>query len=118
MHEEGSRLAETSKQRFYYGYVVVAAGFFVWLIGFGTYGTYGVFFKPLIIEFGWSRADTALGYSLGILGMAVFTIATGWLTDRLGPRIVVIFFGSFLGFSFLLLSQISTVWQFQLIHDC
>jgi MFS family permease len=116
MNDESSRLAETSKQRFFYGYIVVAAGFFIWLIGFGIYGTYGVFFKPLIIEFGWSRADTALGYSLGILGMAVFTIATGWLTDRLGPRIVVIFFGSFLGFSFLFLSQISAVWQFQLIY--
>lgn len=110
------RLTGTSKQRFFYGYIVVAAGFFIWLIGFGTYGTYGVFFRPMIIEFGWSRADTSLAYSFGILGMSFFAIGTGWLTDRLGPRIVVIFLGSFIGLSFLLLSQINTVGQFQLIH--
>lgn len=109
-------MTEASKRQFFYGYIVVAAGFFIWLIGFGTYGTYGVFFKPMIIEFGWSRADTSLAYSFGILGMSFFAIATGWLTDRLGPRTVVVFFGSFVGLSFLLLSRINAVWQFQLIH--
>ena len=38
----------------------------------------------------------------------------GWLTDRFGPRIVMTVLGSFLGVSYLLMSQVSALWQFQI----
>ncbi len=102
-------------QGFFYGYVVVAAGFLIWLIGWGTYTpSFSVFFKPLISEFGWSRAETSLAYSLSFLVQAGLGIAMGWLTDRLGPRRVVVVLGSFLGLCYLLMSQIRNLWQFQL----
>ena len=44
--------------------------------------------------------------------MAPLSIVTGWLTDRLGPRLVVTIFGSFLGISYLLMSQVNALWQF------
>jgi len=104
------------KQRpFYiYGYAVAAAGFVIWMIGFGISSTFGIFYKPLLTEFGWTRADTVFAFSLGTFMMAVFSIATGWLTDKLGPRIVVIVFGSFLGISYLLMARVSALWQFHL----
>jgi sugar phosphate permease len=40
----------------------------------------------------------------------------GWLTDKLGPRFVVSFFGSFLGVACLLLSRVTELWQFTLCH--
>lgn len=115
MRREAPSLIGALERGFFYGYAVVAAGFGVWLIGFGTYVSVGVFFKPMLAEFGWSRADTASAYSLGLIVIAFLTIAMGWLTDKLGPRPVVIFFGSFLGISYLLLARINTVRQFQLI---
>lgn len=107
-------LRKAAKSRFFYGYVVVAASFGVWLIGWGANNTFGVFFRPVLTDFGWSRADAILGYSVGMTVQAALSIITGWLTDKLGPRIVVIVFGSFLGLSYLLLSQVSALWQFQI----
>lgn len=105
------------KTGFFYGYVITAAAFAVWLIGFGTYTPiFGVFLKPLTEEFGWTRAETSLGYSLSLLLYGFFSIFAGWLTDRLGPRIVVTVLGSFLGIGYLLLSQINVLWQFQLCY--
>jgi MFS family permease len=104
--------ADAKKQRFFYGYVVAAAGFMAWFIGWGSYSTcFGVFFKPLLAEFHWTRAETSVAFSLSLLVQATLGIATGWLTDRLGPRIVVTVFGSFLGWSLLLISQVHTLWQ-------
>jgi MFS family permease len=101
------------KHQFFYGYIVAAACFVTWFIGWGSYGIcFGLFFKPLLIEFHWTRAETSLAYSLSLLLQATMGITTGWLTDRMGPRIVVTILGSFVGWSFLLLSQVQTLWQF------
>ena len=100
----------------FYGYIVTAAAFGVSLIGWGSYQTFGVFFKPMLTEFGWTRAEMSLAYSLALIVLGILGIIMGWLTDSLGPRIVVIVFGSFLGISYLLMSQINTLWQFQLYY--
>jgi len=100
-------------QRFFYGYVVAAAGFVTWFIGWGVYAMcFGVFFKPLLAEFHWTRAETSMAYAISLLIQAGLGITTGWLTDKLGPRIVIPIFGSFLGWSFLLISQVNALWQF------
>lgn len=103
------------KPKFFYGYIVTAAGLGVFLIGAGTQSTiFGVFFKPMLIEFDWTRAETALAYALLLIVQAIPAVTMGWLTDRFGPRIVVTVFGSFLGICYLLMSQVNTIWQFQL----
>jgi len=109
-------MKEKQKSRLFYGYIVAAAGFWVWFIGFGIYGTFSVFFVPVSTDFGWTRADTALASSLGGLMMGALALIMGWLTDRLGPRFVVTFFGSFFGIAFLLLSRTTEWWQFILSH--
>jgi MFS family permease len=107
-------MPERAPSRFFYGYVVTACGFAIWLIGWGTFTpAFSVFLKPLIDEFSWSRADASLAYSLSFFVLAVLGVVMGWLTDRLGPRLVMTILGSFLGLSYLLLSQINTLWQFQ-----
>ena len=99
--------------RLFYGYIVAGAGFITWFIGWGAYALcFGVFFKPLLTEFHWTRAETSLAYSLSLFIQASLGIVMGWLTDRLGPRFVVAFFGSFLGWAFLLISRMETLWQF------
>ncbi len=106
---------KSPSQRLFHGYTVTAAGFCIWLISWGTFNPcFGVFLRPLVTEFGWTRAETALAYSLALSVQAALTIVMGWLTDRLGPRIVVTVFGSFLGICYVLLSGVNTIWQFQL----
>ncbi|OGP63981.1 MAG: MFS transporter [Deltaproteobacteria bacterium RBG_13_47_9] len=104
----------SGRSKFFYGYMVTAAGFCIWMIGWGTYTpSFSVFFKPLLTEFGWSRAGASLAYSLSYMVQAVLAIMMGWLTDRLGPRAVVMMLGSFLGICYLLMSQVNTLWHFQ-----
>jgi MFS family permease len=108
---------DARESQLFYGYVVTAAGFSIWFIGWGTFTPcFGVFFKPLLNEFGWSRAATTLAYSLSFMVQACVAIAMGWLTDRLGPRAVLTVFGSFVGISYVLLSQITALWQFQICY--
>jgi len=117
--DEGEGLApdRAAKPGFFYGYVVTAAAFTVYFLGCGPYHTYfGVFLKPLLNEFGWTRAEASLGFSICLLLYGFLSIFAGWLTDRLGPRVVVTVFGSFLGICYLLLSQVNALWQFQLIY--
>lgn len=109
-------LIDPRKNYFFYGVIVAASGFIIWMIGFGVYGTFGIFFKPMLTEFGWSRADTILAHSLGSLTMVLMSIVAGWVTDRLGPQIVVPGFGAFLGISCLLMSKVNTLWHLYLYH--
>jgi MFS family permease len=110
-------MAARGRSRFFYGHVITAAGFLIWLIGWGSFTpSFSVFLKPLIAEFGWSRADASLAYSLSFLSQAGFAVIMGWLTDRLGPRLVITVLGSCLGLCYLLLSQVTTLWQFQALY--
>ena len=108
---------KTTRSRFFYGYVITAAGFVIWGIGWGTFTpAFSVFFKPLLVEFGWTRADTSLAYALSFFVQAGMAIIMGWLTDRFGPRIVMSVLGSGLGICYLLLSQIDALWQFTMTY--
>jgi MFS family permease len=78
--------------------------------------TYGIFFKPMLGEFGWTRAVTAGARSLAAGVAGLLGVVAGGLTDRFGPRRVVLVFGSLLGLGFLLMSQISTLWQFYAVY--
>jgi MFS family permease len=110
-------MAASREPRFFYGHVITAAGFIIWFIGWGAFTpSFSVFLKPLIAEFGWSRADASLAYSLSFLSQAGFAVIMGWLTDRLGPRFVITVLGSCLGICYLLLSRVTTLWQFQLTY--
>ncbi|MFC1911039.1 MFS transporter [Chloroflexota bacterium] len=116
MGDEISTPPKIMKQKFFYGYVVALAGFGVWFMGFATQSTFSVFFLPVSNDFGWTRAETALASALyGLMG-GVLALGMGWLTDRLGPRIVVTVFGSFVAISFLMLSQMHSLWEFDIYY--
>lgn len=101
---------------FFYGYIVVAAAFLIMVVSWGMYMVFGVFFNPMLEEFGWTRAMTSGAFSLSSVLHGVLAIAMGGLTDRFGPRVVVTFCGSFLGLGYLLMSQIDTLWQLYLFY--
>jgi MFS family permease len=91
---------------FFYGYVVVGASLMIMWIMWAGYYAFGVFFKPVLNEFGWTRAMTAGAFSLASMMNALLTIGVGKLTDRFGPRIVMTLSGLLLGLGFILMSQI------------
>ena len=107
---------ETRKPKFFYGWIIVIAAGCVILTMYGTLFTFGVFFKPVLTEFGWTRAMTSGAFSLCILTHGVLSIVIGRLTDKYGPRIVVTACGLSLGIGYLLMSQISSTWELYLFY--
>jgi MFS family permease len=105
-----------AEPRFFYGYIVVVAAFIIMVVSWGPYSVFGIFFNPLLDEFGWTRAMTSGAFSLSMILHGVLGIVMGGLTDRFGPRIVVTLCGILLGAGYLLMSQITTIWQLYLFY--
>ena len=72
---------------------------------------YSVFYRPLQAEFGWNRAEIALGFSIACLVFGLMTFPAGKLSDRFGPRIVVLIGGLIVGVGFTLCANIETKWE-------
>ncbi len=114
INKAGKSVAPESK--FFYGYVLVAASFCIILLAAGVQVSYGIFFKPLLTEFGWTRAVTSGAFSLSWIMQGLLGIVVGGLSDRLGPRVVLTGCGFLLGIGYFLMSQISAVWQLYLYY--
>jgi MFS family permease len=79
--------------RLSYGWVIVAVGIVVSCIGMGGVMSFGVFLQPMADSLGWSRAGISTASTLAFLWMGVGGFMWGWLYDRYGARVVVLFGG-------------------------
>ncbi len=100
-----------SKDRLFYGWVVVAAFLIIGATLFGTSSSFGVFFKSIESEFNLSRTVTSTIYSLYMVLSSAFGVLGGWALDRYGPRNIILLAGLFTGLSLLLTSQTNSLWQ-------
>jgi MFS family permease len=101
---------------FFYGYVVAAAAAFIMVLVFSVHYSFGVFFLPLLNEFGWTRAMTAGAFSLVWIAQGLLAIVMGGLNDRFGPRLVLTICGALIGTGYLLMSQVGAVWHLYLFY--
>jgi MFS family permease len=104
------------KTRYFYGYNIVVAGFFIQAVCIGAMFTYGVFFKEFQAAFGWSRALISGASSLAFLVMGAVGILAGTLNDRIGPKIIITVSGVSLGLGYMLMSQLEIPWQLYLLY--
>jgi len=102
--------------RLFYGWLVAGAAFVVMIVCFGVQYSFGVFFKPLIAEFGWTRAATSGIFSLYMVVRAVFSIVMGYFCDRRGPRLTVAIGGASMGLGLLFISRSETIWQLYIFY--
>jgi len=116
MFNQGTNQPVKIRPRFFYGYVIVAVTFIIMVLSWGLYIVFGVFFDPLLVEFGWTRAMISGAYSLSSILGGVLAIAMGGLTDRFGPRLVVTFCGFCLGLGYLMMSQVNALWHLYLFY--
>src|SRR3989339_1952488 len=99
------------KSSFFYGYVVVVAALCIMLAVWGTFFAFGVFFKPLLAEFGWSRAVISGAFSICMVTQSLLGVVAGGLTDRLGSRLLMTLCGFLLAIGYMLMSQVNAIWQ-------
>ena len=104
------------RKTFFYGYIIIVAGFFIQAVVWGISNSFGVFFDPLIKEFGWSRATISGAVSLSFVMYGLFSIILGNLNDRFGPRLIMSACGLFLGVGYFLMGTINSVWQLYLFY--
>jgi MFS family permease len=105
-----------ARPRFFYGYIVVGAALLILAIMWGAYNSFGIFFEPVLTNFGWTRAMISGALSLSWIVQGVLGIIMGRLTDRFGPRVALTICGFLVGLGYLLMSQIGTVWQLYLFY--
>jgi MFS family permease len=107
------------RSRIFHGWWIVFFAAIGLFMGYGPIVTFtfGVFFKPLSQEFGWSRAQVSLAFSLSLFVMSLVFPLVGRLVDRFGARRVIVpsvfFFGLGL-MSFALLSP--RLWHLYAIY--
>jgi MFS family permease len=107
---------QNERPRLFYGYILVATAFVIQILVWGIYNSYGVFFNPLLDDFGWPRATISGAASLSQITIGFGAIVLGNMNDRFGPRILVVFCGISAGLGYFLMSQINSIWQLYLFH--
>ena len=105
-----------NKANFFYGWIIVIASFFVLIICGGVFYSFGIFFEPLEVEFGWSRASISSVNTFLLLAMAVSTYTMGRLTVKYGPRRPLIAGALIMGIGLCLCSQAQSLWQLRAFY--
>lgn len=77
----------------------------------GLLFSFGLFFKLFEAEFGWNRTVLSAASALAFFMMGVLAMLSGPLSDRFGPRRVLLITGIAYGLGFVLMAQITAAWQ-------
>ncbi len=77
---------------------------------------WSVFIKPLNAEFGWTRAEIAMAFAICCLVFGLMTFPAGRLSDKYGPRNVVVIGGIILGIGFVLSGFVQTKLQLYITY--
>jgi MFS family permease len=97
-----------------YGWVMVALGAFMTCIAVGAMFSLAVFLRPITEATGWSNTAVSGAMTLNFLAMGAAGFGWGALSDRIGPRSVVLAGAVLLGLGLFLASRAQSVLQFQL----
>jgi MFS family permease len=105
-----------SQMRLFYGWVIVAVGIVVGCISMGGVMSLGVFLQPMADSLGWSHTGIATASTLAFLWMGVGGFLWGWLYDRYGARVVVLFGGLLQGLGLVVASQAQSLLVFLIVY--
>jgi MFS family permease len=96
----------------------VAAAALIYVVEASVVTTFGIFIKPMAVEFHWARSPTTLAFSFYMLTTTVFSIPAGYITDRLiKPKWIIMTGGILMGLGLMLTSRVHTLWQFYLCYS-
>src|SRR5271156_6376557 len=101
--------------RSHYRWVIVAAGGLLGCVAIGAMFSLPVLLRPISRETGWSITGVSSAMTFGFLAMAVGSIVWGNLSDRFGPRPIVLIGSSLLAAALALASRATSLIEFQLI---
>ena len=97
-----------------YGWIMVALGALMTCIAIGAMFSLAVFLRPITESTGWSNTAVSTAMTLNFLAMGAAGFGWGALSDRIGPRPVVLAGAILLGLGLFLASRAQSVLAFQL----
>ncbi len=95
--------------------LVIAATGIAFMNGLPSY-TFGLFLKPLATEFETGRAVISGARSFSSFLGAVVGLGIGTLTDRYGPRMLLMANGLLIGIGSILMSRVDAIWEVYLVY--
>jgi len=99
----------------HYRWVIVAAGGLLGCLAIGAMFSLPVFLRPISRDTGWSITGVSSAMTFGFLAMAFGSILWGSLSDRFGPRVIVVMGSGVLAASLALASRATSLIEFQLV---
>ena len=99
----------------YYRWVIVAAGGLLGCMAIGAMFSLPVFLLPISRSTGWSVTGVSSAMTIGFVAMALASMVWGSLSDRWGPRIVVLIGSVVLAAALALASRATSLIEFQLV---
>ena len=99
-----------------YRWVIVAAGGLLGCVAIGSMFSLPVLLQPIARDTGWSVTGISSAMTIGFLAMAFMSMAWGAVSDRIGPRAVVLTGAVGLALSLALAAQAPSLLAFQLIE--
>ncbi|WP_428246482.1 MFS transporter [Ferrovibrio sp.] len=98
-----------------YRWVIVAAGGLICCVAAGSLFSLPIFLQTIARDTGWSVAGISGAMTIAFLAMAVGSIVWGNLSDRFGPRVVVLTGSAMLTLGLALASQVQSLLLFQIL---
>jgi len=108
-------LAWTNALRTHYRWIIVAAGGALGCVAIGGLFSLPVFLRPIAQDTGWSTTGISTAMTLAFVALAFGSIGWGALSDRVGPRIVVLAGSLLLTTGLALASLATSLVAFQLL---
>lgn len=97
-------------------WALVGAGALMGCVGAGVVFALAVLLQPMSTATGWSRAGLSSAMTLAFLSLGFAGFGWGMLSDRYGPRVVVLAGSLLLGLACVLASRAGSLLQFQLAY--
>ncbi len=95
---------------------LLAAAMAIVGVAMGALFSLGVFLAPIQSATAWSRTDISAVALLAWVTLGIGSFLWGALSDRTGPRGVIIVGGVFLGLGLVVASRAAALWQFTLVY--
>lgn len=108
-------LSWTNALRAHYRWIIVAAGGTLGCVAIGGLFSLPVFLRPIAQDTGWSTTGISTAMTLAFVALALGSIGWGYLSDRVGPRIVVLAGSLLLTAGLALASLATSLVAFQLL---
>lgn len=104
------------QKKMFYGWWIVIGGFILNFIGIGiAFNALGIFFKPVVETFGFSRGAFSFYFTIAALAMTFAAPVVGKLIEKFDVRLVVGICTLILAVSFAAFSQCKTLTQFYIL---